>query len=301
MALTVSLTGDWLGSAGNARTSRGTITFDSSYAVGGEALTPSMLGLGRIDALQFDNPSVYFNRTTSRLLSYTTGGGIASVSRQNLQGADADVADADTTDQNAGPTNDDYIDTFAAIAAGAWAYTENLEIDAARNVGITLYNDSGGALSMEEGATSFLVTGVFRGEAQTDTITFTLGALTKEIANTKYRWAYGVKPFDTITSVVATGITANQNGIKVGVGLGRKLGLPVDPEGGVAAGILKVTKGSANVAVGTYNNTHKTLDQGAIGANDDFDITIKTGSLGVEAVTGADLSGLTVGFFAVGA
>jgi len=37
----------------------------------------------------------------------------------NLYGADADVAGSDTTDQAAGPTNDDRIDTFAAIAGGA--------------------------------------------------------------------------------------------------------------------------------------------------------------------------------------
>jgi hypothetical protein len=51
MALTVSLTGDWLTSVGNRRSSEGTITFDSVYATGGESLTAANVGLGVLDSL----------------------------------------------------------------------------------------------------------------------------------------------------------------------------------------------------------------------------------------------------------
>jgi hypothetical protein len=54
MALTVTLAGDWLSSLGNKRASNGTLTFDSSYATGGESLTPANIGLGVIDSITFN-------------------------------------------------------------------------------------------------------------------------------------------------------------------------------------------------------------------------------------------------------
>lgn len=54
MALTVSLTGDWLKSSGNQKAVEGTITFDSSYLTGGEVITAAMVGLGSLDSLMLD-------------------------------------------------------------------------------------------------------------------------------------------------------------------------------------------------------------------------------------------------------
>lgn len=54
MALTISLTGDWLKSHGNQKSVEGTITFDSSYLIGGEVLTAAMVGLGSLDSLQLE-------------------------------------------------------------------------------------------------------------------------------------------------------------------------------------------------------------------------------------------------------
>lgn len=54
MALTISLAGDWLSSFGNKRAVTGTITFDSSYATGGESLTPANIGLGKIERITFN-------------------------------------------------------------------------------------------------------------------------------------------------------------------------------------------------------------------------------------------------------
>jgi hypothetical protein len=51
MAISVSLTGDWLSSFGSKRASEGTITFDSSYVTGGEPITAADVGLGELDSL----------------------------------------------------------------------------------------------------------------------------------------------------------------------------------------------------------------------------------------------------------
>jgi hypothetical protein len=54
MALSVSLTGDWMTSVGNRRQTHGTITLDSSYATGGETLAAADVGLGVLDSLQLN-------------------------------------------------------------------------------------------------------------------------------------------------------------------------------------------------------------------------------------------------------
>ncbi|MFA5381973.1 MAG: hypothetical protein WC356_02320 [Candidatus Micrarchaeia archaeon] len=206
---------------------------------------------------------------------------VYAYSLQNLKGADADVADSATVDQAALPTNSAVIDAAAAVAAGAWTYGENAEIPNSRNVNIVLLNDTGGDIVMEEGTLSFLVTGLFRGAAQTDTITFTFGAGDKTIAHAPdYRWKYGVKPFDQISSVVATGLTATQDGLKISVGLGRLLGVPVEPDAGSINNFIKITKNSAELAPVAYNDTNKTLDVGALSDNDDLDIEVEVATIG---------------------
>lgn len=208
-----------------------------------------------------------------------TGEQIESFSLQNMLGGAADVADSMTADQAVAPVNAGRIDTAAAVAAGAWTYTENNEIDFPRNVAIVITNDSGGPLSMEEGVFSATVTGFFRGVAQTDVITHTFGAGDKTIATANFRWKFGVKPFEKITDVVVAGLTANQNGLKLGVGLGRLIGVPANTANELVADFVKVVKAGANVVPTAYSTANKTLDLGAIADNDDFDIWYKTASV----------------------
>jgi hypothetical protein len=59
MAMTVSLPGDWLENIGNRRAVRGTVTFDTSYTTGGEALTAANVGLGVLEYIDF-NPVAGF-------------------------------------------------------------------------------------------------------------------------------------------------------------------------------------------------------------------------------------------------
>ena len=76
MALTVSLTGDWLSSIGSRRASQGTITFDSSYATGGESLTAANIGLGVIDRIEFnqgeDGYTFKYDYTNSKVMAFRT-------------------------------------------------------------------------------------------------------------------------------------------------------------------------------------------------------------------------------------
>jgi hypothetical protein len=81
MALTVGLTGDWLGSQGNKRTSHGTLTFDSSYPTGGEPLTAANVGLGVIESIQFNPVSGYtfeYDHANEKVLVYVGSGGVAA-------------------------------------------------------------------------------------------------------------------------------------------------------------------------------------------------------------------------------
>ena len=238
---------------------------------------------------------------TPTVPTFGGAGYVESLSWQNIKGADADVAGSMTTDQAAGPTNDDIIDTYAAIAAGAWTYTENGEIDVPRNVAVCLYNDSGGARNMEEGAFTATITGTFRGAAQTSVVTETFTAGNKAIANTKYRWKYGAKPFDHITTVVVTGLTVNQNGIKIGIGIGRLLGMPMNTVAEVVADFVKVLKAGADLVPTAYSTTNKTLDLGAIADNDDFDIQFVAASMSSYTPAGTNAaSALTIALVAAG-
>lgn len=294
---------------GRERSRRVSVAFGNgalTYPTNGVPLpTAAYFGLNSIKNIFFDfavNGYLYrYDLTNHKLLIYQTAtltpagtnsapaftgtpasftGGIRKFSWQNVKGADADVAGSMTTDQNAGCTNDDMIDTFAAIAGGAWTYSENLEIDVPRNIVLSIYNDSGGPLNMEEAAFTATITGTFRGAAQTDVITETFTAGNKAIANTKFRWKAGVKPFDHITDIVVTGLTANQNNLKIGIGPGRLLGVPVEPKDNVIGDFVKIVKNSADIAGVAYNDTNKTLDLGALADNDDLDIEVEVASIG---------------------
>ena len=78
MALTVSLTGDWMASSGSQRATSGTITFDSSYATGGESLTAANVGLGTISFIEFNQGSsgytFAYDYSTNKVKVYHSAG-----------------------------------------------------------------------------------------------------------------------------------------------------------------------------------------------------------------------------------
>lgn len=78
MALTIGLTGDWMQSSGSQRATSGTITFDSSYATGGESLTAANIGLGRISFIEFNQGqsgyTFQYDYANSKVLVFRSAG-----------------------------------------------------------------------------------------------------------------------------------------------------------------------------------------------------------------------------------
>ena len=74
MALSVSLTGDWLTSVGNRQQSHGTITMDSSYATGGETLAAADVGLGTRASLQLnqgeDGYVIHWDKDNGKVMAF---------------------------------------------------------------------------------------------------------------------------------------------------------------------------------------------------------------------------------------
>lgn len=75
MALTVTLDTAPLGRsvAGNKQIRRGTITFDSSYATGGEAITAALLELNIVEDLRVDPSAGYvfeWDKTNAKIKAY---------------------------------------------------------------------------------------------------------------------------------------------------------------------------------------------------------------------------------------
>lgn len=284
------------------------ITFDSSYPTGGESLTANQFGLNTLDfvlpapaggyVLEFDHANsklkaftpvnaqsahshVNTLATTSKNLSLIQSGGDIKGSA-NTDSANADAASA--------PTNGTAVAALAAVAAGAWTHGALTNPDRGRNVCITILNDSGGALNLYEGAMAFTVTGTWRGAAQTETITLTSTAGNKAVANTKYRYVYGSKPFDTVTDITVDHVC--DNGLKIGAGLGSKIGLPTDLKTPAEADVKKITKTAvALAATGIVDTTNMTVNLGALADGDDFEIVYD----GVASLTGVTITNVTGG------
>lgn len=160
------------------------------------------------------------------------------------------------------------------MAAGAWAVGAITSPDIGRNMCITIQNDTGGALNLFEGVMTFTITGTYKGAAQTDTITFTSTVGNKAVAAARFRYKYGVKPFDTVTAVTLNNVPDND--VKIGAGLGSKVGLYNTLATPVEADVIKITKNAANLApTGIVDTTNGTVNLGALADNNDFSINYK--------------------------
>lgn len=234
-----------------------------------------------------------FGPGSGGIQTYVPGGG-------DIKGSDNTQTAA--PDQDNPPTNGDLIDTAHAVQAGpAWAYSEDLEPDVPRNVCILLKGAAGDSV-IPAGSYTFTVTGTFRGAAQTDTITFTYAGAAGTIVAGKYRWAYGVKPFDKITDVVITPAhLANLPvGLLIGVGIGSCLGLPSETLGNIEADILKITKTAADLAVaGTFDVTNKTVNLGTLVDGNDVAIQYKAAGAGGE-MSGVAVPATSLGLVVIG-
>lgn len=275
------------------------ITFDSSYATGGESLLPTQLGLKHIDALIPLGASKYrfeFDHTNYLLMALGGAGpsGKQLLSVSDLKGsANTDHSDAD---QASLPTNGAAVSAEAAVAAGAYAHGALTSPDVSRNVCIVIHNDSGGALNLYEGAMKFTVTGTLNGVAQTEDITITSTAGNKAVANTKYRYKYGLKPFTTVTNVVVDHVC--DDGLKIAAGLGSKIGLPNALATGVEENVLSISKNAAYLAAtGIVDTTYNTVNFGTLTDGDDVEVVYAASA---EVPAGTDLSSVTTRIIALG-
>jgi hypothetical protein len=293
---------------GNGYAVTADVTFDSSYPTNGEALTAQQFGLTVLDFVLPSPAAGYifeFDHSNKKLKAFTpvklqaahSHVNTLSNTAKNLQlahsGSDIKGSantDSENTDQAALPTNGALVGAETAVAASAYAFPGSAQPDMGRNVCIAFRNDSGGALNLFEGVMTFTVTGTWRGAAQTDTVTFTSTAGNKAIANTKYRYKYGVKPFDTVTAVTVDNIC--DDGIKIAVGVGSKIGLPTDLKTPAEADVLKITKNAANLSPsGIVDTTNMSVNLGVLADNDDFEIVYA----GVSALTSVSISNVTGG------
>jgi len=279
----------------------GTIAFDSAYVVGGEPLTLSALNLRAIRAMLFQNSGAYrfeYDVANKKIIA-RSGGGFEGFGYSDIKGSAN--TESPNTDQAALPTNGALISavliqTDVRTASGVLIIAASPDVP--RNVCICIQNASGGALNLYEGTTSFVVVGTYLGAPQTETISITSTAGNKAVADTKFRYTYGSKPFSTITSITEGAGAADMAGnLKIGAGLGSKLGLP----GAIAAtgDVITLSKNAAYLSPsGIVSATNMTVNFGTLTDGDD---TAGIFASSGEVPTGMDLSGVTgVRFVAIG-
>ena len=299
MALTISsITADL---AGQKVRTNGRIAFDSAYATSGESLLPRHIGLSVIDSFRAFSKSGYsfeYNYTTN-LLKVNAIGGAGNTREFSYTPGGGDIKGSETTDVGiaAGTlqTNGNLISTLAN-AANTTTMTIAVSTDIPRNIGIAFKNTNAGASTGN--ATGCVITGTFQGAVQTETISFTALELTSTAQN-EVATKYGSKPFDNVTAV--TNPVAQPANWQHGVGVGSKIGLPVNPANNLEVDILKLTKNAANLAVtGTYDTTNKTINFGSLADGADIAVLYLVAGVG-EVGSTYDLSALTdVEFEAIG-
>lgn len=156
---------------------------------------------------------------------------------------------------------------YSTVAAGAWAVGAITNPEYARNVAITIKNDSGGPLNLFEGVMTFTVTGTdWSGAALSETITITSTAGNKAVATANYRAKYGVKAFKTVTAVTLDNVPAD--GLKIGVGKGGKVSVHGTLRTPAEADMIQVVEdGSVLTITGNVDTTNGTFNFDAIAAS----------------------------------
>jgi hypothetical protein len=287
-------------SLGNKKMVRVRAVWNSStYTSGGEPITATGVGLDTIQGVVFEDSGGYtydavISAGTTPLLgagyrfllkayaasAITPSGTVAAPTGTNTavaaeyhlmtlpyikgsKNTSYDGTDKDTTDF----TNYQLYSTLAA-ANNTTPLTIALQPEVPRNIVICHKNNSGGA-AVAQVACTYAIVGTFNGAAQTDTITF---ADTSNVANGKYRAVYGVKPFDTITSITPS-LSQNAN-MQRCAGPGSLLGFPTALSTPAEADVVLFSILGVPVSItGTVSTANNTI---ATGVRTDADsVTIK--------------------------
>lgn len=307
MALTIAKIAGMLDRyQGNERIATRKITGDNSYPAGGYALTPMSFG-GRIikgvsllgvAAAAGARLRVIYDYAAKKLRFYKEGGLTDyAPGGGDIKGATNVAAAAANADQNAAPTNDALWLARTTFTVLAGTMTPTTQPDVPRNVVITITNDSGGALDLFEGTTTFAVTGTDKdGLALTESITLVSTAGNKSVANTKFRMVFGSKAFRTITSIAITNAPAG--GLKGSLGPGTRLGLPTELATATNTDVKNLTISAARQATsataantGGVDTTNNTVNVGDVA--DGADVGVQYEQAG-EVSVGEDLSGVEI-------
>lgn len=271
------------------------VSLDASYPSGGYSLPLQRYGI-LIPDLVLASPKsgilFEYDYTNKKLKAiYPKAGGVYSTMvGSDIKGsANTDSENADAASE---PTNGHAVAAAAAVSGGAWTHGAITNPDMGRNVGVVINNPTGGALNLYVGVMTFTITGTWRGAAQTETITFTSTNGNKAVANAKWRYKYGVKPFDTVTNFTLDNVP--DNALTIALGLGSKIGLYNDLYTPTEADVVKITKNAANLSPsGIVGTTYMTVNLGTLADGDDFTIAYKTAGTASEVAAGTDLSAMT--------
>lgn len=272
------------------------VALDTSYPAGGYSITPANVGLSRIDEVIIGNGNIAsaafrlaWDYANKKLVAASASGGAPTyLSLPYLKGAT--TGSSENADANGEPVNGTLIvtDVTFTVAAGALTIAQNPDVS--RNVTIVIENTTGGALNLFVGATTFTVTGTFRGAAQTEAITFTSTGGNKVIAAGKWRFKAGAKPFDTVTSI--TYDNAADGALTISVAPGTLVGLPSSTLTGAIADILIFNlSGAPRTISGNFDFTNWTANTGTIADAATLQILYKTA--GGQIATATDLSAVT--------
>lgn len=295
-------------STGRFRRRQFNITGDNAPPAGGYTLTGlqvgarngSIVGVNKIGGnAAAASYGVTWDSTNGKLVFTTGAGGETAYvpGGGDIKGGTNPAGTEGNADQNAAPTNSALMLALTTFTSLAGTMTPTTQPDVPRNVMITIANDSGGALDLFEGVTTFLITGTdFNGYAQTESVTLTSTAGNKSVANTKFRYVQGVKPFKTVSSVAITNSPAGS--LKGSLGVGTRIGLPqplltpiyTDVDS-ITVNAASVTPSATTTSAGGVDTTNNAINTGTIADNSDVAIVYAASGA---VVPGTDLSGVTV-------
>lgn len=278
------------------------VTFDNAYN-NPEPITAAKLAARTIEGVRQIRSNaagagyqVSWNRSLDGLVvsrsnqvqNYVPGGGDVKGSTNST---------SPNADSGAAPVNDALFLARTTFTTLAGTMTPSAQPDVARNVMVTITNDSGGALDLFEGVTTFAIVGTdINGAALTESVTLTSTSGNKSVANNQFRFVQGVKPFKTVTSVTITNAPAGA--LKGSLGPGSRVGLPVPLETPAVADVLSITVSAAAItptatvtSAGGVDTTNSAINVGTIADGADVAVTYRDNGL---MPTGTDLSGVTM-------
>ena len=263
-------------------------------------LTKNAAHLSPVDILHVANVSINFGTLADAddiTVHYRPGGPDLFLTHWVGDIKGSDNTDAENADSAAEPTNGHLVAALTAVAAGAWTCPAITNPDIARNLCVTISNDTVAALNLYEGVTTVAIVGTYRGQPQTESVIFTSTAGNKAVAAAQFRYKYGLKPFDTVTAVTITNLPANT--LKIGVGVGSKIALPAGLAAAVVNDVVKLTKTAVHLAPSSsiVDTTNDTVSYGTLTDGNDIAAVIRTKGpeqVDAEVSPGTDLSGVTL-------